>query len=260
MYKKCKLKLFFLIYTLLIQHSAAIASATHEKIGFVLLHGLGASAEMCREWVAFALENDIHPPCSQFAVYIPEAKDRSWFDINPLLPDLIHISEPANQTPENMAILLSKIKDAAPQFHDLSREINAFREREEIEVRNLHFVGYSQGGIFAQMLAYSLPSPCGSLFFAGCPWIPDENIQKPRSIIMAINNDDPLFGKVYQCSRELFNQKVGEMYFSSTVKEAIESEGGHDISQAAKIIGINHFKAVLGISSEESAIIDDTIN
>ncbi len=245
MSKKYFLKLFFLVL-LAIQCINA-----HGKIGIVFLHGLNGSAETCKEWINFAIEKGIQPTTSQCAVYIPEAENHSWFDVNPLLPDLIRISDPKNQTPENIGALLSKIKDMAPQFQNLKNEIKEFIKREGIEIKNLHFVGYSQGGILAQMLAYSLPSPCGSLCFAGCPWVwmPGENIQKPRSIVMAINNDDPYFGQIYPYSRDMFKKRVGASWFNAAVKEVIENEGGHDISHTAKIEGAKHFKEVLGLSS-----------
>ena len=271
MYIKCILKLFFLFLTSLIQYSATTTTAvTHEKIGIVLLHGFAGGEAMCREWGTWVesdfKRNNIHASSSQFAIYIPEADHiaednaRSWFPIKPLFHDLSQLSEPAKQTPENITLILNKIKSVSSQLTALNDKIQAFREREEIEIRNLHLVGYSQGGIFAQMLAYSLPSPCGSLFIAGCPWMPEENIQKPLSVIMAINKDDHIFGRVYEWSRDLFKQKVGDAWFGTTVKEVIQEIGGHGVSHAAVIEGINHFKALLGSPSEESVIIGDTIN
>lgn len=147
------------------------SSCAYAKIGIVFLHGLGGNAQSCKEWINFALKNGINANTEQCAVYIPEAKNNSWFDVNPLLPDLIRISDPSNQTPENIGSLLNKIKDMAPQFRHLKNEVKHFMKREGISIENLHFVGYSQGGILAQLLAYSLPESCGSLCFAGCPWI-----------------------------------------------------------------------------------------
>ena len=243
---KIFLRLFFLVCTL-----SSYCFAAHEKIGIVFLHGLGGSAETCKEWINFAIGKGIHPSQSQCAIYIPEAENHSWFDVNSLLPDLIHISDPSNQTPENIGALLGKIKNMAPQFKQLKKEIRDFLKREKIKIKNLHFVGYSQGGILAQMLAYSLPTSCGSLCFAGCPWIwmPGEKIQKPHAILTAINNDDPYFGNIYPYSRDMFKKKVGASCFNAAVKEVIGSEGGHEISLAAKIEGTKHFKEILRLSS-----------
>lgn len=243
-------KNFFLrifIISLLIIHS----TCAYAKIGIVFLHGLGGNAESCIEWIKFAQQNGLTTDSEKCAVYIPEAKNNSWFDVNPLLPDLIRISDPRNQTPENIGALLNKIKDMAPQFRHLKNEVHHFMERENITIDNLHFVGYSQGGILAQLLAYSLPESCGSLCFAGCPWIwmPGEKIQKPKSIVMAINNDDPYFGNIYPYSRNMFMQKVGAVWFDTYVREVICKNGGHEISFAAKMAGTNHFKEILEINS-----------
>ena len=197
-------------------------NGSHEKVGIVFLHGLGGSAQSCNEWIDFAREEGIRPSSSQCAVYIPEAKDHSWFDVNALLPDLVHISNPENQTPANIKALLEKINTIAPQIQ-----------------------------ILAQMLAYSLPDSCGSVCFAGCPWVwtPDEDIKLPHSILMAINNDDPIFGNIYHFSRDIFKKKVGSEKFNTAVREVIEQEGGHSISQTAKIVCAKHFKEVLGLLS-----------
>ncbi|MEI7493303.1 MAG: hypothetical protein WCJ92_01745 [Alphaproteobacteria bacterium] len=226
-------------------------NGNHEKVGIVFLHGLGGSAESCNEWIDFARNEGIRPSSSQCAVYIPEAKDRSWFDVNALLPDLMHISNPKNQTPANIKTLLEKIKNIAPQLQSLKAGIKDFMKREGITMKNLHFVGYSQGGILAQMLAYSLPDSCGSVCFAGCPWVwtPGEDIKLPHSILMAINNDDPIFGNIYHFSRDIFKKKVGSKKFNTAVKEVIEQEGGHSISQTAKIVCAKHFKEILGVIS-----------
>ena len=134
--------------------------------------------------------------------------------MNALLPDLIHISNPENQTPANIKALLEKIKNIAPQLQSLKAGIKDFMKREGITMKNLHFVGYSQGGILAQMLAYSLPDSCGSVCFAGCPWVwtPDEDIKLPHSILMAINNDDPIFGNIYHFSRDIFIALLRPLY------------------------------------------------
>ena len=226
-------------------------NGSREKVGIVFLHGLGGSAQSCNEWIDFAKEEGIRPSSSQCAVYIPEAKNRSWFDVNALLPDLMHISHSENQTPANIKALLEKIKTIAPQLQSLKAEIQEFIKREGIAMKNLHFVGYSQGGILAQMLAYSLPDSCGSVCFAGCPWVwtPGEEIKIPRSILMAINNDDPIFGNIYHFSRDLFKQKVGVAKFNTAVKEVIKEVGGHDISTEAKTLCAKHFKEVLGLLS-----------
>lgn len=226
-------------------------NGSHEKVGIVFLHGLGGSAQSCNEWIDFAKEEGIRPSSSQCAVCIPEARDNSWFDVNSLLPDLMYISNPVNQTTENIQVLLQKIKEIAPQFQSLKREIQIFIEREGIKLKNLHFVGYSQGGILAQMLAYSLPDSCGSVCFAGCPWVwvPGEDIKLPHSILMAINNDDPIFGNIHHFSRDLFKQKVGAAKFNTAVKEIIKEVGGHDISLEAKTVCAEHFKEVLGVIS-----------
>ncbi|MCE2716275.1 MAG: alpha/beta hydrolase [Pseudomonadota bacterium] len=230
---------------------AIYSSCAYAKIGIVFLHGLGGNAQSCKEWINFALKSGIRTNAEQCAVYIPEAKNNSWFDVNPLLPDLIRISDPSNQTPENIGSLLNKIKDMAPQFRHLKSEIQHFMKREGISIENLHFVGYSQGGILAQLLAYSLPESCGSLCFAGCPWIwmPGEKIQKPLSIVMAINKDDPYFGNVYSYSRNMFMQKVGAIWFRNAVHEVISQEGGHEISHAAMVAGTQHFKEILKLDS-----------
>lgn len=49
---------------------------------------------------------------------------------------------------------------------------------------------------------------------------------------------------------EIFSRKkVGSEKFNTAVREVIEQEGGHSISQTAKIVCAKHFKEVLGLLS-----------